>query len=136
VVDDRLHNGRIGLERTVHVGHVAGAEAAAQNTWITMEAVATTEPQVVVDVAGALLDVRQQASPFEDLGEDVGRLFARQVDAAELRDGIVAVLHEVLLVERLGSTDPDGCVHTVVARHVKVADELVEKQPPQALRAS
>ena len=43
------------------------------------------------------------ATPLEDLREEVRRLLAREVHAAELRDGVVAVLEEDALVELLGA---------------------------------
>ena len=55
------------------------------------------------------------------------------MDAAELGDGVVAVLDEDPVVELLGPGQPDGGVDAVVARDVEVADELVEEQPAQAL---
>ena len=56
--------------------------------------------------------------------------------AAELRHGVVAVLEEHLLVQLLGAREPDGGVDGLVAGDVEVADELVEEQPAQALRAA
>ena len=52
------------------------------------------QPRVVRDVARRLLEVRHQPAPLEDLREQVRRLLAREVHAAELRDGVVAVLEE------------------------------------------
>ena len=56
--------------------------------------------------------------------------------AAELGDGVVAVLEEHPVVELLGPPQADGGVDGEVAGDVEVADELVEEQPAQALRAS
>ena len=53
--------------------------------------------------------------------------------AAELRDGVVAVLEEHALVELLGALQADGRVDGEVAGEVEIADELVEEEPAQAL---
>ena len=58
------------------------------------------------------------------------------MDAAELRDGVVAVLEEDALVELLGAAQADGGVDGGVAGEVEVADELVEEQAAQALVAA
>ena len=76
------------------------------------------------------------ATPLEDLREDVGRLLAREVHAAELRDGVVAVFEEDPLVERFGALEADGGVDGEIAGEVEVGDELVEEQAAQALRAA
>ena len=55
---------------------------------------------------------------------------------AQLRHGVVAVLEEHLLVQLLGSLEADGGVDRDVAGDVEVADELVEEQPSEALRAA
>ena len=75
------------------------------------------------------------AAPLEDLREQVRRLLAREVHAAELRDGVVAVLEEHPVVELLGALQADGGVDGEVAGEVEVGDELVEEQAAQALRA-
>jgi hypothetical protein len=51
--------------------------------------------------------------------------------AAQLGDGVVAVLEEHLLVQLLGSFEPDRGVDRLVAGHVEIAHELVEEQTPQ-----
>ena len=53
--------------------------------------------------------------------------------AAELRDGIVAVLEEHARVELLGALQTDRRVDGEVAGEVEIADELVEEQAAQAL---
>ena len=100
VIGDRREHLAVGVEQAVHVADVAGAEPAGEDRRVTEEAVAPAEPGVVGDVAGALLEVAHQPAPLEHLGQDVGRLLAGQVDAAELGDGVVAVLDEHPLVER------------------------------------
>ena len=57
------------------------------------------EPIGVGDIAGRLFEVRHQAPPFEDLGQNVRDVFAGDVRAAELRDRVVAVLAEDAGVE-------------------------------------
>ena len=103
---------------------------------VPVEAVAAAEAGVVGDVPGALLEVAHQPTPLEHLGEDVRRLLAGQVHAAELGDRVVAVLEEDLLVQLLGAFQADGGVDGMIAADVEVADELVEEQPAQALRAA
>ena len=56
--------------------------------------------------------------------------------AAELGDGVVAVLEEDPVVELLGPPQPDRGVDGGVAADVEVADELVEEEAPQALGAA
>ena len=126
----------VGVEHAVHLADVARPEPAGHHGRIAEVAIAPAEPGVVGDVAGALLEVAHQPAPLEHLGEDVRRLLARQVNAAELGDGVVAVLEEHPLVELLGALEADGGVDAVVAGDVEVADELVEEQAAQALRAA
>ena len=126
----------VGVEHAVHVADVAGAEPARQHVRIAVVAVAPAEAGVVGDVARALLEVAHQATPLEDLGQHVRRLLAGQVHAAQLGDGVVAVLEEHLLVQLLGPFETDRGVDRLVAGDVEIADELVEEQPPQALRAA
>ena len=102
---------------------------------IAVEAIATADARVVGDVARALLEVAHQAAPLEHLGEDVRCLLARQVHTTELRHRVVAVLEEHLLVELLGTLQTDGGIDGVIAADVEIADELVEEQPAEALRA-
>ena len=89
---------------------------------------------VVGDVAGRLFEVRHQSGALEDLGQDVRGLLTREVDAAELGDGVVAVLAEYPRVELLGPSETHGGVDRLVAGDVEVLDELVEEESPQALR--
>ena len=125
----------VGIEHSVHVAHVTGAEAAVQQRRIAVVAVAPTEAGVVGDVPRALLEVAHQPTPLEDLGEHVRRLLACEVHAAELSDRVVAVLEEHLLVELLGAFETGRGVDRVVAADVQIADELVEEQPAEAFRA-
>ncbi len=97
----------VGVEEAVEVAHVARAEVRAADVGIAVVAEAPLDPGVVGDVAGRLLEVAGDAPPLEDLGEEVRRLLAGQVDAAQLGDRVVAVLDEHLLVERLGPFEPD-----------------------------
>src|SRR5206468_7468672 len=102
-------------------------------------AITTAGAVVVRDVARGLLEVGHEASPLEHLGQDVGRALARQVDAAELRDGIVAVLEEDALVELLGALRPSVAELDVVAVPSSLLplfrrQELVEEEPAQRLR--
>ena len=60
---------------------------------------------VVGDVAGRLFEVGEQPAPLKDLREDVGRVLHRDVHAYQLRDGVVAVLHQHPLVQLLGAPD-------------------------------
>ena len=56
--------------------------------------------------------------------------------AAELCNGVVAVVEEHALVQLLGTVETDRRVDGVVAAHVEIADELVEEQTPQRLVAA
>ena len=135
VLGDELDEQAVRVEHAVHVADVAGAVARREHPRVTEVPVTPTEAGVVGDVAGALLEVAEQPSPFEDLGQQVRGLLARQVDATELGDGVVPVLDEHLLVEVFRPRQTDGGVETLVADDVELADELVEEQSPQALRA-
>src|SRR4029077_1443215 len=98
--------------------------------------VPSAEAGVVGDVARALLEVAHQASPLEDLRQQIRRLFAGEVHATELGDGVVAVVEEDPFVQLLGPFQTHGGVDRLVAGDVEVADELVEEQPSQRLRAA
>ena len=106
----------VGVEEPVHVGHVAGGQGGAEDLGVPVVAVAAAQPLVVGDVAGRLLEVGGQAAPLEHLGQQVRRLLAGQVDAAELGHRVVAVLDEHPLVELLGPARADGGVELLVLR--------------------
>ncbi len=136
VLGDLVEQQRVGIEEAIHVADVASAEAAGEHRRIAIEAISTADARVVGDVARALLEVAHEPAPLEHLGEHVGSLLTGQVHAAELGDGIVAVLEEDLLVQFLGTFEADRGVDGVVAADVEIADELVEEQSPQALGAA
>ena len=136
MVGDTGDGRAVGVEHAVHLADVAGSEPTGHHGGVAEVPVAPAEPGVVGDVARALLEVAHQPAPLEHLGEDVRRLLAGQVDAAELGDRVVAVLEEHPLVQLLGAFEADGRIDAVVAGDVEVADELVEEQPAQALRAA
>src|SRR2546428_5509144 len=109
-------------------------------------AVAAAGTVVVRDVTRRLLEVGHEAPPLEHLGQDIGRPLARQVDAAELSDRVVAVLEEDALVELLGARTasvsklgilaprrahdrPRGSLFSLPGRQ-----ELVEEETAQRLR--
>jgi hypothetical protein len=102
-VDER----RVGLEPRVHRGRVAFTERALDfvRHVITPAAVQLVG---VGHVAGRLFEVRHQASPLEDLGEDVRHVLARDVRAAQLRDRVVPVVAEDLRVQLFRALDADG----------------------------
>src|SRR5262249_15723822 len=79
-----------------------------------------------------LLEIRHEAAPFEHLGEDVRHVLARDVGAAELGDGVVAVLVEHFRVQLLGTLDADR--RGADRRPLEGAGELVEEQAPQRFR--
>ena len=99
-----------------------------------MESIPAADACVVCDVAGRLFEVRHEPTPLEHLGEEVRGLFTGKVHATELRDGVVAILEEHLVVELLGPPKADGGVDARIATDVELADELIEEQPTQALR--
>ena len=127
---------RVRVEHAVHVGDVPGAELRAQQLRIAVVPVAAAKALVVGDVAGRLLEVRHQSTPLEHLGEHVGGLFAREVDAAELGDRVVAVFEEHLVVEFLGASKPDRCVDGLVTLDVEFSHELLQEESTQAQRSS
>jgi hypothetical protein len=136
VAEEVDHGGRhlgVGVEQPVEVADEPEAQRAGEDLGRPVEAVAAVEAAVVVDVPGRLLEVGHQPTPLEHLRQQVRRLLAREVDAAQLGDRVVAVLEEDLVVELLGPVEPDRGVDRGVPRDVEVADELVEEQAAQAL---
>ena len=123
----------VHVEEAVEVGDVPHAEPRLAHFRRPEVAIATEDARVVLDVPRRLLEVRHQAAPLEDLREQVRRLLTREVHAAELGDGVVAVLEEHALVELFRAAQPDRRVDGEVAGEVEIADELVEEQPAQAL---
>ena len=93
----------VRVEEAVEVGDVPHAERRLAHLRRTAVAVATVQARVVRDVARRLLEVRHQPAPLEDLREQVRCLLTREVHAAELGDGVVAVLEEHARVELLGA---------------------------------
>ena len=94
----------VDVEKTIHVGDVASPQRRGQDLGIPVVAVPPTETGVIGDVPGGLLEVRHQASPFQDLGQQIGGLLTGQVHAPELGHAVVAVLEEDLVVELFGTT--------------------------------
>ena len=133
----RTHEGQqlpVGVEHAVEATDVARPVRRFEDLGgAEVPVVAALQPVVVGDVAGRLLEVGHEPAPLENLGEHVGGLLACQVHPAQLRHGVVAVLDEDLLVEPLGPFEPDGGIERDVTGDVEVADELVEKEPPEAL---
>ena len=121
------------VEQPVEVGDVPHAERRLAHLRRARVPVAAVDARVVGDVPRRLLEVRHQPAPLEDLRQQVRRLLAREVHAAELRDRVVAVLEEHALVELLGAPEADGRVDREVAGEVEISDEFVEEQTPEAL---
>ena len=136
MVGDELRALAVRIEDPVEVADVAGAERAGEDRRVAVVSVAAAEPTVVGDVPRALLEVAHQPPPFEHLRQQVRGLLAREVDATELGNRVVAVVEEHPLVELLRSIEPDRRVDRLVAADVEVADELVEEQTTQRLRAA
>jgi hypothetical protein len=86
---------------------------------------------VVAHVPRRLFEVGGQPTPLQRFGEELRRLLACQVHAAELRHRIVSVLDEHSVVELLGALDTDL---RQLATLVDVFGELIEEQPTQRLR--
>ena len=86
---------------------------------------------VVAHVPRRLLEVGGEATPLQRLRERLRRLLAREVDAAELGDGVVTELHEHPVVQLLGPLDADA---RHLAAFVEVLGELVEEEPAERLR--
>ena len=95
---------------------------------------APAETLVIADVPRRLLEVGHDAPPLENFRQDVRCLFACQVDAAELGDTVIAVLEKHPVVQFLGSAEPHGRIDGLIAADVEIVDELLQKQPPKALR--
>src|SRR6266436_153420 len=91
---------------------------------------AAVRPVGVRDVACGLFEVGHEAAPLEHLGQNVRRAFAREVHAAQLGHGVVAVVGEDALVQLLGARGAHGARHRGAGR---LLDELVEEEPAQRL---
>jgi hypothetical protein len=135
VLGDQLGGCRVSIEHAVHVADETRAEATGQEVRIAVVSVPAAETRVVGDVPGALLQVAHEPTALEDLRQHIRGLLAGQVHSAELGDRIVAVLDEDLFVEFLGSVQAGGGIDGPITVDLEVTDELVEEQPPQALRA-
>ncbi len=123
----------VGVEDAVHLADEAGTMRRLEDLgWAVVAVLPVVEPLVVRDVARGLLEVGHQPAPLEDLCQNVRRLLARKMNPAELRDRIVAIFDEDLLVELLGARQPDRRVDRRVTRDVEVTDELVEEEAAQA----
>jgi hypothetical protein len=83
----------------------------------------------VRDVARRLLEVGHEAAPLEELREHVRDALARQVDAAQLGDRVVAVLDEHALVEALRPRDADVRGGGGALGDRRRGGELVEEEP-------
>jgi len=96
---------------------------------IAVVAVAATEALVVRDVARALFEVRHEPAPFENLGQHVRRLFARQVDPTELSDAVITKFEEHLVVEFLGPAQTHRGIDRLVAFDVEISNEFSKEEP-------
>ena len=79
-----------------------------------------------------LFEVRHQASPLEDFGQNVRHAFAGDVGAAELRDGIVAVLTQDPRVQSVRAV----AAHRGLRRErtaIELTEKLVEEQSADRL---
>ena len=74
---DHFNKFAVGVEHTVHVADVAGAKRASQHCWVAVVAVSPSQTRVVGHVASALFEIRHEATPLQNLGEQIRSLFAR-----------------------------------------------------------
>ena len=58
------------------------------------------------------------------------------MDSAKLRDRIVSVFDENLLVQVFCTGHPDGCVKGLITADVEFPDEFIEEQSAEALGAA
>ena len=73
------HDGKefgVGIEDSIHIAHVTGAETRLQDLGWTVEPVAATDSSVVGDVPRRLFEIGHQTTPLKHLGEEVRGLFA------------------------------------------------------------
>jgi hypothetical protein len=128
----RLVHAAVGRERLVEECGVPLARRGAVELGRQRRAPCAAGLVVVAHVASRLLEVGGQAPPLERLREQLRRLLAREMHAAELSDRVVAVLHEHRVVQtgralaarrRRGTSVCPGDL-------VDVAGELVEEEPP------
>ena len=104
----------VSVEHAVHVADIASAKRAPQHCWVAVIAVATAQTCVVSHIASALFEIRHEATPFQNLGQQIRSLLARQVNTAELGDRIIAILHKDSFVELLGTSHADGGINAFV----------------------
>ena len=135
----RLHRGnpsRVGFERGVQRFDVRARERRGSDLGRHVILPPACRPIRVRHVPRGLLEVRHQASPLEHLGDDVGDAFAGDVRTAELRDRVVAIFIQNARIQLLGARGANARIRDVSRRpgRVHLADELVEKQPPDRFR--
>src|SRR6266542_1176870 len=122
----------VGLEEPVEHAAVLRSERVGGELRVEVVAPAPAWPVAVGDVAGRLLQVGRQPAPLERLGEQVGRLLAGEVGAAELGHGVVAVLVEDAPVQLGGPAGAGGRAGRGRAG-LGLVGELVQEQAAQAL---
>jgi hypothetical protein len=116
----------VRVEERVHRGAVFRPEHV-----IAPVAVAAHRHRAVVgDVAGGLLEVGGQPAALQDLREHVRDPLGRDVRAAELRDRVVAVAKEHVLVEPARPL-AFRAVERSGDAGINVGGELVEEEAPQ-----
>ena len=72
----------VTVEHSVHVAYVTRPVWSGKNLWITVVAITTTEPSVVVDVSRTLFEVAHDSAPFQNLGEQVRGLLAGEMNSS------------------------------------------------------
>ena len=127
---DRLVDAVVSLEQAVERGHVGVRVGPGHHLGVAMVAVLAAGLVAVIHVAGGLLQVAHQAAALEDLGEQVGDLFAAEVDPRELGHGVVTVTREHAAEEVCGASHADLGPCPLGNRDV---EELVEEYPPDRL---
>ena len=134
----RLHRrnpSRIGLERVIHHPGELGCERRPCDFGRHVILPAPVRPIRVGDISRGLFEVGHQATPLEDLGQNIGGAFAGDVDAAQLCDRIVSVLVEDARIQPVGAVGADGRESRLV-KGLNVAPKLVQKEAPQRLGRS
>ena len=103
----RLDPAGVGLERAIERRREARLQRRAFELARDVIFPFPAWPVCVRHVARRLLEVRHQAAPLDHLRQNIRNAFARQMHAAQLRHGVVAVFRKHARVKLFGPFDAD-----------------------------
>ena len=139
----RLHLPRVSVEEQIHDFEIGVAVARRHDLGLAVEEIIPGRVLLIeAHVARRFLQRRDaDARVFEQLGGDVGNIFAGQMGAAQLRDRIVAVTDQHALVKRsrFFQCRAVGCRLGLSGKEIaqskrRIAEKFIEESSPQTLR--